>query len=564
MSQPPHGLRPAQSSPTDVPSARDAGATERARPPSATEAAQAQERDRPRSHLGQLPSLATLTGTYPDSRPLRASGMHTILNDPSEPLRSITSPRTASDDSAISPLTRPGEQQHRAYGGELRTREPSPATRGGTRDPGHGSSHDPYRPSNAPSIPTADFRNTAGGGELRRQSGSPYRSSGYEARSGGSGEYITGAAPYRETRTPTSRSSVSPYATRAVPATFAQLHPISTSTSEPPYRGPTTSSPYSATHSAGALSSASFHRQAGSGPMPPSGVEGGLPERSSLHHISEGSSIGGGSFAYAQSAGGGSTGIHFPIDVQAASKVADEKRRRNAGASARFRARRKEKEQANSREIDDLRSRIRELEEDAEFYRRERDYFVAHLYNAPDRDHHFPRPPSPRRIRMQRVQAGLPASSISYGPPGSPVSYQELGERGADGRALRRRLTGEYASDPAAPSSGRPEHPTQSSTLPSTSYAPPPYGSTPRYGGPPTPGQSGPSGTPTAGPGSEASYFSGAPGQGYGVPAQYTLPPPQSQHARNQHGVHGPHPPPYHGSGSENTPSNWPPRPPSR
>ncbi|KAI9726879.1 MAG: hypothetical protein M1828_000227 [Chrysothrix sp. TS-e1954] len=35
----------------------------------------------------------------------------------------------------------------------------------------------------------------------------------------------------------------------------------------------------------------------------------------------------------------------FPIDAQGASRMADEKRRRNAGASARFRARRKEKEQ---------------------------------------------------------------------------------------------------------------------------------------------------------------------------------------------------------------------------
>lgn len=51
--------------------------------------------------------------------------------------------------------------------------------------------------------------------------------------------------------------------------------------------------------------------------------------------------------------------VHIPVDVQAASKVADAKRRRNAGASARFRARRKEKERETSIKISLVEQQLR-------------------------------------------------------------------------------------------------------------------------------------------------------------------------------------------------------------
>lgn len=136
--------------------------------------------------------------------------------------------------------------------------------------------------------------------------------------------------------------------------------------------------------------------------------------------------------------------MSIPVDVQGASKIADEKRRRNAGASARFRARRKEKEQANSKEIDDLRQQIRDLGEDAEFYRRERDLLVSVLYRTPERDRYFPRPQSPRRQRPLRDYQRDYREFTENSPKRQDTpTFEEYGERGARGRHTRRRLTGE-------------------------------------------------------------------------------------------------------------------------
>lgn len=68
----------------------------------------------------------------------------------------------------------------------------------------------------------------------------------------------------------------------------------------------------------------------------------------------------------------GSELLHVPVDMQAASKVADEKRKRNATASHSFRQRRKEKERENTKKFSELEQKIRELEE-------ERDYCQARL-----------------------------------------------------------------------------------------------------------------------------------------------------------------------------------------
>ncbi|KAL8800761.1 MAG: hypothetical protein Q9182_004925, partial [Xanthomendoza sp. 2 TL-2023] len=67
--------------------------------------------------------------------------------------------------------------------------------------------------------------------------------------------------------------------------------------------------------------------------------------------------------------------IAVPIDTQAASKVADEKRKRNATASHRFRQRRKEKEMETNRNIEKLENQIGALAKEKEFYRQERDFF---------------------------------------------------------------------------------------------------------------------------------------------------------------------------------------------
>ena len=87
--------------------------------------------------------------------------------------------------------------------------------------------------------------------------------------------------------------------------------------------------------------------------------------------------------------------IQVLVDVQSASKYMDEKRKRNAVSSHNFRQRRKEKERETRENISRLEADIREMAEERDHYRKERDYFqnVA-IYNRIPIE---PRPLSPRR-----------------------------------------------------------------------------------------------------------------------------------------------------------------------
>lgn len=83
-----------------------------------------------------------------------------------------------------------------------------------------------------------------------------------------------------------------------------------------------------------------------------------------------------------------------PVDVQAASKVADEKRARNAGASARFRERRKAREKEADTAIKkleqqarDLERRNKELEDQVNHYKEDRDRFRDIVYRTPGISH---------------------------------------------------------------------------------------------------------------------------------------------------------------------------------
>lgn len=133
--------------------------------------------------------------------------------------------------------------------------------------------------------------------------------------------------------------------------------------------------------------------------------------------------------------------IQVPVDVQAASKMADEKRKRNAGASARFRQRRKEKEREASQTIAKLEQRIREISEESEFYRLERDYFRSLAYNMPGQPQLAQRPPSPRQRRQ--MQLGDAGSTIG-------IQWQGTEDREGQGRNTRRR-TNAYAPPYALP-----------------------------------------------------------------------------------------------------------------
>ena len=157
--------------------------------------------------------------------------------------------------------------------------------------------------------------------------------------------------------------------------------------------------------------------------------------------------------------------VSLPVDVQAASRVADEKRRRNAGASARFRQRRKEKEKEASTTISRLEQQLKELGEDMEFYKRERDYMAGVILQVPGGDRHFPRPQSPRHRRTSGYSA--PGASSSY------MQYQEPGARSpGSGRNVRRRTS--TLSLPHFPPQQQ-GHPAQGPVVPQT-YPPPNYG----------------------------------------------------------------------------------------
>lgn len=140
--------------------------------------------------------------------------------------------------------------------------------------------------------------------------------------------------------------------------------------------------------------------------------------------------------------------VQLPVDVQAASKVADEKRKRNAGASARFRQRRKEKERESSSTISKLEQRLKAAAEDADFYKRERDYLAGVLLQVPGGDRHFPRPQSPRHRRSSTITSGLSAS----GSAGYLSGPEQFAPRSPEqGRNVRRRTSVHSLPPPPPP-----------------------------------------------------------------------------------------------------------------
>lgn len=161
--------------------------------------------------------------------------------------------------------------------------------------------------------------------------------------------------------------------------------------------------------------------------------------------------------------------IQVPVDVQAASKMADEKRKRNAGASARFRQRRKEKEREASQTIAKLEQRIRDISEESEFYRFERDYFRSVAYSPPGQAQLTQRPPSPRQRRQ--MQIGGSGSMIG-------IQWQGSDDREGQGRNTRRRTSAyaaPYALPPPPPPLMQPIPPTAiGANQPPAGYSPAP------------------------------------------------------------------------------------------
>ena len=143
--------------------------------------------------------------------------------------------------------------------------------------------------------------------------------------------------------------------------------------------------------------------------------------------------------------------IQVPVDVQAASKVADEKRKRNATASHRFRQRRKEKERETSQNIAKLEHQVRELAEEKEFYRMERDFFRSVAKNHPGQPPIGPRPTSPRLLRL----GPQPGATGAY----ANAQWQAAEESSRAARNTRRRTSSYVPPQGLAPPANIPPLP---------------------------------------------------------------------------------------------------------
>ncbi|KAF2666749.1 hypothetical protein BT63DRAFT_457703 [Microthyrium microscopicum] len=147
--------------------------------------------------------------------------------------------------------------------------------------------------------------------------------------------------------------------------------------------------------------------------------------------------------------------VSLPVEVHVASRQADEKRKRNAGASARFRQRRKEKEREANATIDKLRDTLRQMTQDAQYYKTERDRYLEALKGSPGWERYMPRSPSPVSKRGPLEQQSLQSLSAGNMTPGSPQSGTSSEHtRPAEGERNTRRRTDAYSlpmPSPTAP-----------------------------------------------------------------------------------------------------------------
>lgn len=83
----------------------------------------------------------------------------------------------------------------------------------------------------------------------------------------------------------------------------------------------------------------------------------------------------------------------IPIKTTVGSRSAEEKRKKNAGASSRFRRRRKEREKEMSEKIIDLEERLKNVED-------ERDYYRDIVLRLQQQQQHSGRPPAKEMFQM--------------------------------------------------------------------------------------------------------------------------------------------------------------------
>ncbi|KAL7626304.1 hypothetical protein AAE478_003075 [Parahypoxylon ruwenzoriense] len=160
-----------------------------------------------------------------------------------------------------------------------------------------------------------------------------------------------------------------------------------------------------------------------------------------------------------------------PLDMYNGSKQADEKRQRNAGASARFRARKKDKEIQQGLRIQELESQNRELlkrqqeaESERDRYRSDRDRLRDIVYRTPGiSELAYQGPPSP--ISTRSAGSFPERSPLAPNPTPLPMPTYGAADPVTGERATRRRRTDpqleyspSYAAQTGLPSIPQPIH----------------------------------------------------------------------------------------------------------
>ncbi|KAI9713749.1 MAG: hypothetical protein M1812_006587 [Candelaria pacifica] len=429
------------------------------------------------SNYGNVPTLSRtkeqtlrLEDDRPVSKPLRSIGVHTILNPTLPEAPKVDTQRLGA--SRVKPPNIENSSHYHLVGGSLGLTNAEPGPRGSppSVDPRFGKQIRPQRNILTPKSRTASLGRINPPAATINAQQSPFlssRSRVYKAES------ETSSAP--EVPLMPAPSAASHYhfglSQPSGPApSFPERRPSIVATQPPPSRSVSPSNSYS-----------SFSQQSQTSPAVQYGpplAQQGASYNSPLHRTrsrtqeapplqlaserpfgSAAPTLGQSSYQF-MTFDTDQGPIQVPVDTQAASKMADEKRKRNAGASARFRQRRKEKEREAGHTIGKLEQQVRDLTEDTDYYRRERDYFRHLLYSTPAQVNLAPRPPSPRLRRIRRM------SSEEVTP--NPSQWQEEGARAESERNTRRRISS------YSPAYSLPPPSAIAAPAISSSYGPPP------------------------------------------------------------------------------------------
>jgi hypothetical protein len=171
--------------------------------------------------------------------------------------------------------------------------------------------------------------------------------------------------------------------------------------------------------------------------------------------------------------------ILIPVDTHQGSKSADERRLRNAGASQRFRSRKKERENQMEEETRRLNALVRGLEQQRDFYRNERNRLRDIVSQTPSISEYANGPPTPTPTPAQSAASSETENRSLVNPPRRRTSAQTRPypygsdetssieppprKRRADGKTRSRWRSPPYEPHPTIRSATVPAAPTQAS-----------------------------------------------------------------------------------------------------